>query len=366
MIGPNGKLTRPLDRAIPSRMQTTYLSIYRVRGVIGLPDDLPVQLLEAPANKAVAQLTMNRDPYFLHLRRIQAFSLMFNQALVGGHENLENASARFLHALAACSISEGTDFDKPLLIVAITGEAEILRPDRAVDVGEISFGLGLFETQDLARCAEAVLEAAVAGISLSLSPSTTSVVTKLGHVAYAKGNDSGRLSYALEMSASAYHSIMTSISKEILTEASNLSNILFAKDDLKTVSHLLSRSLRTTDDLQAFLTAWAALEILVAKSFKSTYEPKLYETLGKTTAAGQFLTRVRDVMKDKYNSRDKFVVVSSSLDASNSEQDIQEFKDIKSERDGIHEMKLKMSGYPTHRVQNLLRKSLRLHLLALK
>ena len=347
-------------------MQTTYLSIYRVRGVIGLPDDLSRQLLEAPANKAVAQLTMNRGPYFLHLRRIQAFSRMTTQALVGGHEKLIDARARFLHALANCSIPEGTDFDKPLLIVEITGEAESFHPDRAVNVGEISFGLNLFDTQDLARCAEAVLEAAVAGISLSLSPSTTSAVTKLGYVAYAKDNQSGRLSYTLEMSASASHLIMASISDEILTEASCLSNVLFVQDDLKTVSHLLSRSLRTTDDLQAFLTAWAALEIFVAKSFKSIYEPKLYETLGKSTAAGQFLTRVRDVMKDKYNIRDKFVVISSSLDPINSEQDIQEFKDIKSERDGIHEMKLKMSGYPTHRVQNLLRKYLRLHLLALK
>jgi hypothetical protein len=347
-------------------METTYLSIYRVRGVIGLPDDLPVPLLEAPTTKAVAQLTMARDPYFLHLRRLQAFRLMITQALVGGHGNLENASARFLHALAGSNIQEGTDFDKPLLIVGITGEAEILHPDRAVDVGEISFGLGLFETQDLAQRAEAVLEAAVAGISLSLPPSTTSVVTKLGYVAYIKDNDSGRLSYTLELSASGSHSSMTSVSKEILADAAHLSNVLFAKDDLKTVSHLLSRSLRTTDDLQAFLTAWAALEILITKSFKSTYEPKLYETLGNATSAGQFLTRVRDVMKDKYNIRDKFVVVSSSLDPINAEQDIQEFKNIKSERDGIHEMKLKPIGYPTHKVQNLLRKYLRLHLLALK
>ncbi len=347
-------------------MQTTYLSIYRVRGVIGLPDDLPVRLLEAPATRAVAQLTMSRDPYFLHLRRIRAVSRMTTQASVDGHGNLIDASARFRHALASCSISEGTDFDKPLLIVEITGEVESLRPDRAVDVGEISFGLNLFDTQDLARCAEAVLEAAVAGISLSVSPSTTSAVTKVGHVAYAKDNECERLSYTLEMSASASHSIMTSISAGTLTEASHLSNVLFAQDDLKTVSHLLSRSVRTTDDLQAFLTAWAALEILVAKSFKSTYEPRLYETLGNATAAGQFLARVRYIMNQKYTIRDKFVVVSSSLDPTNSEQDIQEFKDIKLERDGIHEMKLKISGYPTHRVQYLLRKYLRLHLLALK
>ncbi len=159
---------------------------------------------------------------------------------------------------------------------------------------------------------------------------------------------------------------MTSVVKSTLTEAAHLSKVLYAKDDLKVVSHLLSRSLRTTDDLQAFLTAWAALEILIAKSFKSTYEPKLYEALGSMTAAGRFLDRVRDVMKDKYNIRDKFVVLSSSLDAINSEKDIQEFKDIKSERDGIHEMRLKVSGYPTQRVQNLLRKYLRLHLLTLK
>lgn len=346
-------------------MQATYLAIYRVRGVIGLPDDSPVQLLEAPAIKAVAQLTMARDVYFIHLRRLQAFSRMITETLVGGRQDLDSLSTRFSNALRGCAISEGIDFDKPLLIVSVMGEVTSLRMDRAMDVGEVSLGLELFDTQQLAQSAEAVLEAAVAGISLSLSPTTTSVVTRIGFVAYAEDSGTGRLSYTLEMSAYGSHASMTSVSREILTNASHLSQILYAKEDLKIVSHLLSRSLRTTDDLQAFLTGWAALEILIAKTFKSTYEPDLYKALGSMTAASQFLSRVRDVMKDKYNIRDKFVVMSSSLDPINSELDIQEFRDIKSERDGIHEMKLKVSGYPTQRVQRLLRKYLRLHLLML-
>jgi hypothetical protein len=77
-------------------------------------------------------------------------------------------------------------------------------------------------------------------------------------------------------------------------------------------------------------------------------------------------TRLRDVMKDKYNIRDKFVLVASELEAANADGDIGEFKELEDERDAIHEIKIAPDARPTADACLLLRKYLELHLARLR
>ena len=342
-------------------MEQTHIIVHRVRGIIGLPVDGRAYLIGQLGAVASAFLTVERDPYFLHLRRLKAFGETCAQVFLSGSGLIERE--RFERALAVCVIPEGIDFDKPLLIVEVREQVTRFHSDRASDVGEISLGIDCLETQNLARSGEILLEAATAGISLALPSSTSPVATRLGHATYVTDPQTGRLTYTLDMSASSSSWSMTSVSQELLAQAASMATALWTKSDLKTVSHLLSRSIRTTDDPQAFLTAWAGLEVLISKSFKSTYEQRIYEALSVATSSDQFLRRVRDVMKDKYRVADKFAVMCSFLDPTESETDIKSFMEIKADRDGIHEMKLGASGYPTSRTQRLLMKYLRLHLL---
>jgi Pentapeptide repeats (8 copies) len=79
-------------------------------------------------------------------------------------------------------------------------------------------------------------------------------------------------------------------------------------------------------------------------------------------ARAPFITRLRDVMKDKYNIRDKFIVIASELDIADANSDIELFIRAKDKRDAIHKMSVPPEALPIHEARHLLRKYLELHL----
>jgi hypothetical protein len=54
------------------------------------------------------------------------------------------------------------------------------------------------------------------------------------------------------------------------------------------------------------------------------------------SAATPFIKRLREVMKGKYNVRDKFIVIASVLDAHDADTEIELFKKLKDTRDRVH------------------------------
>lgn len=80
---------------------------------------------------------------------------------------------------------------------------------------------------------------------------------------------------------------------------------------LKTPFRLFTQSLETTQDqLRSFISAWTALEIFTNKVF-SVYEEKFIVNIAdnhNSHGVNQFLTRIKDVMKDKYRLTDKFAL----------------------------------------------------------
>jgi hypothetical protein len=89
--------------------------------------------------------------------------------------------------------------------------------------------------------------------------------------------------------------------------------------------------LQATDNLQAFLTAWAGLEVFIGKTFRDTYKARIYSNLTGAAApsAAPFMKRLRDVMKGKYNIGDKFVLVASFLSPIDADADIKSFQELK-------------------------------------
>jgi hypothetical protein len=123
-----------------------------------------------------------------------------------------------------------------------------------------------------------------------------------------------------------------------------------------------------TDRLKAFLSGWAALEILVAKAFKR-YE---YAFLSPLTNASQptlrerFLERIKGVMKDKYRLIDKFVAIAAVLFPGASDNEIQDdfkkFTQLKQLRDSIfHGEEFSEENLPVHELAALLRKYVLAH-----
>jgi len=134
--------------------------------------------------------------------------------------------------------------------------------------------------------------------------------------------------------------------------------------ELSRVMRLYAHSLNTsTDNYRAFISAWSALEILIAKIFPTYQELLLRDLRGIIAAPGlhAYLDRIADVMKDKHSLADKFSVISVFLDPE-SERDIEVFRGIKKTRDRIsHGEEIPYVHLPTSDVQNLFDKYLRNH-----
>jgi hypothetical protein len=349
-------------------MHLHYFLIHSIVGLIGLPNDADIEILPATASSGRAFLTVHREPFHLHLRRIRAFGAMLLNALVPGRNDLGDARTRFNAILSRTTILEGVGWDRPLLIVELSSATENPNMDRLFDFGDFGFvldGLGL----DRARAAERAkptFEAAVAGLSLALSSGTTPTIESVGEFAFALDEGSERPLYSIVAGGSAMMTLATATTDMILADAAVYSRVLRCENALESVARLLSQSLQVSDNLYAFLTAWAGLEIFTERAFKDTYERQMYSAMqaGTAPAAGLFIRRLRDVMKGKYNIRDKFVVVSSFLDPIDADTDITLFSNLKKQRDGVHSMRAGPQTLETEKARTLLRKYLALYLKA--
>jgi hypothetical protein len=349
-------------------MHLHYFSIHSIVGLIGLPNDADIEILPATASSDRAFLTVHREPYHLHLRRIRAFGAMLLNALIPGRNDLGDARTHFNEILSRTSMPEGVGWDRPLLIVELSSAIENANMDRLLDFGDFGFVLDGFGL-DRARAAERAkptLEAAVTGLSLALSGGTTPTIESVGEFAFALAEGSEQLLYSIVSGGSARMTLATATTDAILADAAVYARVLSNESVIESVARLLSQSLQASDNPYAFLTVWAGLEIFTERTFKNTYERRVYSAMQAGTAppAGPFIQRLRDVMKGKYNIRDKFVVVSSFLDPVDADTDITLFGNLKKQRDGVHSMRAAPQTLDTEKARTLLRKYLALYLKA--
>jgi hypothetical protein len=345
-------------------VEVRHLTINCITGLLRLPDNADCELLNSPTKRARAWLTMDRESHFLHLRRCTAYQTMITQMLANRIAGPLAAPERFAGVLASTPISEGVRGDSPLLLIEVIGQIESIRTDRLNDMGTCGIGLQLFDSSELSNTGNSVQDAAIVGIALNLPFHTAPTIETIGTVAYALEPETERVFYSLELSMTGSVTSVTPIDLEKLNAASAAVQSLLTIPDLRRVVHLLSRSLQTRDDLQAFLTAWASFEIFLDKTFEN-YKTMLYAQLRSAIApsATPFIERLKSVIETdaRYNVRDKFVVVASSLNAAEATLDSELFHSLKKIRDDIHVMRSPASGYPTRELQNLLRKYLRLY-----
>jgi hypothetical protein len=351
-----------LNSSVAVEMDVQYLSIHEVLGLIGLPNDADVELLPAGGLGARAFLTVDRERYCLHLRRCISVGTIIVQQLVTGGQVGEDARVRFDAVFSQTTVGG----DNPLLVVEATDTIQRPNLERLADFGDFGFQLKIFDQCPLAARGKKTFEAAVAGLSLALPPRATSSVKTLGAVAFGLEPGTQRPLYSLDPTISVSARVTTFPSGDIINEAAEYAKVLTNDAALESVVRLLSQSLLTSDTLQAFLTAWARLEVLIAKTFEDTYEARFYSPMidAATSASGPLVNELRKLLKGKYNIRDKFVIVASSVNDADAVEDIKSFKALKKQRDGIHAMRTAPQSLHTDAVQTLLRKYLRLHLKA--
>ncbi len=177
-------------------------------------------------------------------------------------------------------------------------------------------------------------------------------------------NDAGRPVYSISFSMSAEASVSTPLSEEAATRIGARYTALNKENDLDSVERLFSQMAEYgTDRLKAFLSGWAALEILIAKSFKSYEQAFLspFTNAEQPTLRERFLTRIKFVMKDKYRLTDKFIAVTAvlfpNIEDAEAERNYADFYKLKELRDSIfHGEPFSEKDLPVHEMAALLRK----------
>ena len=142
---------------------------------------------------------------------------------------------------------------------------------------------------------------------------------RMGEVLYLVEPDSQKPIYTFTVEfGAAKLSLATPLTDAVLSSATKHISKLSDEKALTRPISLLSTSLeRGTDELEAFIAAWSALEIFVNATFKTTYELRWFDIMqdGAPISAKPVFQRFKDVMSDKYRLADKFLIIASVLDS---------------------------------------------------
>lgn len=341
-------------------MRYTYTAAWAVVGGISLCQDSPPIELTSSRNGRFL-LTRDSDSVLAKVDEASAVGRLMLKGLVG-----QLGAADFPTSLAA-EIEEIKAERKnkiggqAVLVFEAQGEidATLKEPLREHDTFIVTFDA--VEKRRVRQIHQADIEAMK--VAVAFESDTPSRFADLADGTYLL-TEAGKIVYSISFSMSGEASVSTSLSDEAAKRISARYAALNGADDLDSVERLFSQMAEYgTDRLKAFLSGWAALEILIAKSFKS-YEQAFLSPFIKgeqPTLRERFLSRIKGVMKDKYRLTDKFIAVTAVLfpGAANDDvqQDYQKFCRLKDLRDSIfHGEPFSEKDLPVHELAALLRK----------
>ena len=338
----------------------TYTAAWVVIGGITLPEkSAPIELVKLGNTRYV--LTCDPDPLLEKVDEAAAVGRLMLKGLVG-----QRGSADFETALSSEVEEIKAERNKkigaqPVLVFQAEGEIEAKVEEPLHEHERFVVTFDAFNKNKVKLLHQNDVEAMKLAVAFeSEAPS---------RYAYLAGgtyllNDAGKPVYSLSFTMSAEASTSRRLTEEAANNISARYAALNRANGLESVERLFSQMAEEgTDRLKAFLSGWTALEILIAKSFKS-YEHAFLSPLTKgeqPTLRERFLERMKDVMKDKYRLTDKFIAVTSVLfpDISDAEaqKNYEDFCKLKALRDSIlHGESFSEKDLPVHDVAVLLRK----------
>lgn len=341
-------------------MQYTYTAAWAVVGGISLREESP-EIKLADSGKTRFILTRNPDIILARVDESSAVGRLMLKGLIG-----QQGAADF-------SVDLATEIEKikaerkkkiggqVVLLFEAQGEIEatLKDPIREHDTFIVTFDA--VEKGKVRQLHQADIEAMKAAVAFeSATPSLFVDLTDETHLL----TDTGKVVHNISFSMSAEVSISTLLSEEAANRISARYAALNLTNDLDSVVRLFSQMAEYgTDRLKVFLSGWAALEILIAQSFKHYEEAFLspFTKAEQPTLRERFLERVKGVMKDKYRLTDKFIAVTAVLFPETADDEVQQdykkFCQLKDLRDSIlHGEPFLEKQLPVHELTVLLRK----------
>jgi hypothetical protein len=341
-------------------MDYSYKAAWSVVGGINLPKDAPATELYR-SERCRFMLTNKLDEFLAEIDRESAVGRLMLKGLAGqrGADDFTVALASEIEKIKAERAKKIGS--QAVLIVEANGQidATLKEPLREHDGFIVAFDA--VNKQAVARLHQTEIEAMKLAVAFeSESPSRFWSIAEGTYLI----KEDGKIVYSINFSMSGEASVSTGLSSEGAERISAHYAMLQQANNLESVERLFAQMADYgTDRLKAFLSGWAAFEILVAKAFKS-YEHLFLSPLtnaGQSTLRRRFLQRIRGVMKDKYRLVDKFLAVAAVLfpDAPDNETqaDFEKFIQMKKLRDSIyHGEEFSEKNLPVNELGALLRK----------
>ena len=347
-------------------MRYTYLASWSVIGGISLPNDSqPIELCSSKNCRFV--LTRDPDNLLANIDRGYAFRRLMLKGLAG-----QQGTAEFPVALEAEIEEIKAERKKKIgsqavLVVEAHGEVYVTinKPVRDYEGFVVTFDA--VDKQAVRLNHQSEIEAMKLAVAFeSKVPSKFSMLSEGTYLT----DDAGRIIYSVNVSSSGEVSVPTNLSAEGAARISARYTMLQQANDVDSVQRLFSQMADyETDRLKAFLSGWNALEILIAKAFNA-YERVFLSPLtnaGQPTLRERFLSRIKDVMKDKYRLTDKFVAVAAvifpAVPDAEVQDDCKKFRRLKDLRDTIfHGEGFSEKDLPVDELATLLRKYVLAHI----
>lgn len=340
-------------------MHYTFLSAYCVQGIAHPIGEADVTLFEDQMQGIRVLLTTNAIFHLHFFNRHAALMTMMLSAGIG--DSLEKIQAETEKVASSRKSIINND---PVILIYFNGDvdAQVTSPSR-----EIQDFIICFDAFDR-KTFKAEIQSKISAILTALRIGTREPL-KFRHVTegvYLTTED-GRIVHSAFPEVSAFGAYQS----QQLTDEQKDQIIIYLPlilkiESLERVMQLHAQSFsKTTDNYRAFVAAWSALEILIAKFFK-IYQPLLaseLRALNQSPGLHDYLDRISNVMSDKYSLTDKFSVVSVYLDDTQAEDEVRIFRHLKGIRDKLsHGEDLDELTLPTKDVQRLFDKYLRNHL----
>lgn len=322
-------------------------------------------LIDAPGRRA--SLAKAHDEAALHIRRLNASCALITSSLIGSERPVGQTPREHFDTIFAGPAGQLADIKDGMLLV-IDCEWEIVdrELDHVIDLGDFALSLDAEAGASFGDRARQVRHTGLSAIALTGFEGVAHDGRTLGTANMMIATGSERPTYVITPQASLTISSRSSLLPDQAIEAVKLANALDkAPKNLRHVPRLLAQSHENRlQPLNAFISAWAGLEILIGATFEQ-YEASWTAAIRSALppSAQNVAGRMRTVMKDKYRLADKFAIMASALDSAGADHDIAAFTELKGVRDAFfHTLSSNPDSLPGEATRRLLRKYLSLHL----
>lgn len=341
-------------------MRYTYTAAWAVVGGISLRDE-GLEIVLASSQNAQFILTRDPDTLLARVDEASAVARLLMKGLVG-----QRGTVDFQIALASEVEEIRAERKKKVgaqAVLVFQGhgeiEASVTEPVREHDTFVLTFDA--VEKNSVRQLHETDIEAMKVAVAFeSDAPSRFAYLSDGTYLI----DGAGKPVYSFSFSMNAEGFISTPLSEEAAKRIGKRYMALNQEKEIDSVERLFSQMADfDTDRLKAFLSGWVALEILIAKSFKSYEQAFLspFTNAEQPTLRERFLARIKGVMKDKYRLTDKFIAVTAVLfpdiEDAEAQKNYGDFCKLKGLRDSIfHGEPFSEKDLPVHELAALLRK----------